>query len=99
MDHGPRSVRMDRMGGAVTATSVRVERLGYALGARIHGADLARTLDDETFERIRRAFLDHCVLVFRGQSLTREQQIAFTRRFGEVGTHEQSPKHDDPAYP
>ena len=46
------------------------------------GVDLARDLDDEIVAEMRRAILDHQVLFFRGQRLTPEQQVAFSRRFG-----------------
>jgi len=36
----------------------------------------------DEFESIYRAWLDHQVLLFRGQQLTDEDLIAFSRRFG-----------------
>ena len=60
---------------------------GHALGAEICDVDLARPLSDETFARVANAFFDSQVVVFRGQNLTPEQQIAFTRRFGELEHH------------
>ena len=54
---------------------------GRALGAEIHGVDL-RTIADSEFARIHRAWLDHLVLLFRGQELTDDDLIAFSRRFG-----------------
>lgn len=57
------------------------------IGAEIHGIDLAEPLSDEAVAEVRRAFNEHQVLFFRGQSLTEAQQIAFGRRFGELGTH------------
>ena len=39
-------------------------------------------LDETVIAEIRRALLDHQVIFFRGQSLTPEQQVAFSRRFG-----------------
>ncbi len=59
-----------------------VERYGGAGGAVIGGIDLARDLDDDAIAEIRRAVLDHHVVFFRGQSLTPEQQVVFSRRFG-----------------
>jgi len=55
--------------------------------AEISGVDLSAPMEDATFHRIREAFLDHLVLVFRGQQLTNEQHIAFSRRFGELEIH------------
>ena len=54
---------------------------GKALGAEIQEVDLKR-LSDVDFEAIHRAWLDNLVLLFRGQQLTDEDFIAFSRRFG-----------------
>ena len=67
-------------------SGLTVRPLGPALGAEVAGASLARLSSDE-FTRIRRAFLDHLVLVFRGQKITPLQQVAFTERFGPVEPH------------
>jgi len=56
---------------------------GKALGAEIQGADL-RTIQAEEFARIYRAWLDHSVLLFRGQSLSDDDLIAFSRKFGDL---------------
>ncbi|WP_407473348.1 TauD/TfdA dioxygenase family protein [Pseudomonas putida] len=58
-----------------------------AVGAEILGLDLAKPVSAEDFTRIHRAHLDHHVLVFRDQRITPEQQIAFSRRFGELQIH------------
>ena len=54
---------------------------GAALGAEVQGVDLRR-VDDATFAAIHRAWVDHAVLLFRGQSLSDDDLIAFSRRFG-----------------
>ena len=56
------------------------------LGARVEGVDLTAPLDDATFGTIRGAFQEYSVLVFPGQQLTDEQQMAFTTRFGPLET-------------
>jgi taurine dioxygenase len=53
------------------------------LGAEINGVDL-RTIDDAAFEAIHRGWVDHQVLLFRGQHLTDQDLIAFSRRFGDL---------------
>ncbi|HKS11600.1 MAG TPA: TauD/TfdA family dioxygenase [Pseudomonas sp.] len=58
-----------------------------AVGAEIIGLDLAKGVNAEDFTRIHRAHLDHHVLVFRDQRITPDQQIAFSRRFGELQIH------------
>ena len=60
---------------------------GAALGAEIRGVDLSRPLDDATVKRIDDLWLEHEVIYFRNQTLTPEQQIAVSERFGDVEQH------------
>jgi alpha-ketoglutarate-dependent taurine dioxygenase len=52
-----------------------------SFGAVVTDLTLA-TLDDDAFAALYQTWLDHALLIFPGQHLTREQQIAFARRFG-----------------
>ena len=61
--------------------TIRVERLSPAAGAEIHGVDL-RALTDRQFEEIGRAIDENLAVLIRDQTLTREDQKAFARRFG-----------------
>jgi taurine dioxygenase len=54
-----------------------------SFGAEIRDLDL-RTIDSNDFSSIHRAWLDHSVLLFRGQILTDDDLIAFSERFGEL---------------
>jgi taurine dioxygenase len=54
---------------------------GAALGAEIRGVDL-RGIDDAAFRSVYQAWLDHSVLLFRGQALEDADLIRFSRRFG-----------------
>jgi len=56
---------------------------GAALGAEIQNVDLRR-VSDQDFDEIHRTWLDHLVVRLRGQRLTLEDLIAFSRRFGEL---------------
>ena len=67
--------------------SIRIEPMTGAIGAEVHGIDLARDLDDETFAMIHEAYLEYLVLCFRDQNLTPEQHAAFGRRFGPLMVH------------
>src|ERR1700730_8751258 len=68
-----------------TAGSPRVSFIPTrkAVGAEILDVDL-RTIDEDDFASIYRVWLVHLVLLFRGQNLTDEELIAFSRRFGEL---------------
>jgi taurine dioxygenase len=66
------------------AMSVEVIPTGAALGAEIRGVDLSETLGDNAFAIIERAYDEHGVVFFRDQKITPPQQVAFTRRFGEI---------------
>ena len=66
---------------------IHVQPLSGCLGAEIERVDLAKPLEPSLFDEIHRAFLDYAVVVFRGQTLTRDDQIAFGRRFGELDIH------------
>ncbi len=67
---------------------IRIEPVTGALGAEVHGIDMAVPLDADTYRLLRAALLDHLVLFFRDQVLTPSQHIAFTRQFGELETHQ-----------
>jgi taurine dioxygenase len=56
---------------------------GAALGAEIQNLEL-KDLGDRDFSEIHRVWLEHLVVRFRGQQLTIEGLIAFSRRFGEL---------------
>ncbi|MCP5155844.1 MAG: TauD/TfdA family dioxygenase [Ectothiorhodospiraceae bacterium] len=80
-----------------TVAGPSIRPLGSALGAEVTGVDLSRRVDDDTFARIHRAFLEHHFLVFRDQALTVEQQIAFSERFGPLEAFPEKDKQKDAA--
>jgi alpha-ketoglutarate-dependent 2,4-dichlorophenoxyacetate dioxygenase len=64
--------------------TIKITRLTPAFAARIDGADITKPVDDSTWAEIRAAFEEHSVLLFRGQPLDDEKQIAFSQRFGSL---------------
>jgi alpha-ketoglutarate-dependent 2,4-dichlorophenoxyacetate dioxygenase len=57
--------------------------LGPGFAAELRGVTLADVAsDDAAYAATRAAFEEHSVLVFRGQEVTDELQLAFSRRFG-----------------
>jgi taurine dioxygenase len=69
-------------------TQLDITPISGALGAEIHGINLAEDLSDEVIREIRQALLDHLVIFFRGQEMTPEQHLAFAKRFGELDEHD-----------
>ena len=65
---------------------IDVRPLGGALGAEIGGLDLSGPLTKAVIGEVRRAFLEHLVVFFRGQDLTPEHLLAFAGRFGPSGS-------------
>jgi alpha-ketoglutarate-dependent taurine dioxygenase len=62
--------------------SFHVEPLNATFGAVVTGSSLAG-LDEPSFRRLYDIWLEFALLIFPDQHLTRAQQIAFARRFGE----------------
>ena len=54
---------------------------GPAVGAEITGVDL-RDIKDESFQQITQAWHEHSVLLFRNQTLSDQDLISFSRKFG-----------------
>lgn len=76
----------------------QAQPLSGALGLELRGFDLSKPLNENQVASIRAAFNENHVLVFRDQTLTPEEQMAFGRRFGELDTHpfvDGSPEHPE----
>ncbi len=71
------------MSETITKDGIRVRPLGGMIGADIEGVDLA-ALDDATYAVIERAWADHLVLRFRGQTLSDTDLMTFSRRIGQL---------------
>lgn len=61
-----------------------ITQLTPHFAGRMEGLDLSRPLSPDSIAQIRAGMDRHAVLVFPGQSLTDEQQLAFGTQFGEV---------------
>jgi taurine dioxygenase len=72
---------------AATAVPSVGRRLSPAGGVAITGADLSRPLSPAFRDAILAAFRDHHIVVFRDQDLSRDEQLAFTRQFGDIEEH------------
>jgi taurine dioxygenase len=67
----------------MSSRSIQVIPSTSALGAEIQGLDL-RNISGDGFAAIHGAWLDHLVLLFRGQQLRDDDLIRFSRRFGDL---------------
>jgi taurine dioxygenase len=63
--------------------SIDVIPTGAALGAMVPGVDLT-SLDDRQFAALKRAWHQHQVILVRGQTLSDQDLVAFSRRFGDL---------------
>ena len=69
---------------AVIDRQVTAHSTGGALGADIEGIDLAGALAPETIAAVKAAWAGHLVLRFRGQRLSDDDLMRFSRQFGEL---------------
>ena len=65
---------------------ISVNPIAGALGAEVGGVHLGE-LGDGALDEVRAAFIEHQVLFFRDQEITRDQHKAFGRRFGTLQIH------------
>ena len=72
------------MAAVLQREQVIVRPTGAALGADIEGVDLAGALPPETVTAINQAWGEHLVLRFRGQKLSDDDLMRFSRVFGEL---------------
>jgi taurine dioxygenase len=63
---------------------IEIKPISGALGAEIHGVDLAAELDNSTTATVRQAFFYHDVVFVMDHDLTPDQYLAFARRFGGI---------------
>jgi taurine dioxygenase len=65
------------------SNALDIRPVAGALGAEILGIDLEHDLGEESVAAIRQAWLKHCVIFFRDQTLPPEKFLGVARRFGE----------------
>jgi len=62
---------------------MELKKLGPGFAAEVRGVGLADVAErEDAYAGVRAAFEAHSVLVFRGQPITNELQIAYSKRFG-----------------
>jgi len=63
-------------------TTLEIRPIAGALGAELHGVNLAEDLTEAMVAQIRQALLDNLVIFFRDQDLPPARFAAFAKRFG-----------------
>jgi taurine dioxygenase len=79
-------------------STIQVQPIGYALGAKVTNVDLSQPLSPQDLQTIQAAWTQHVVLVFPNQQLDPEKLIAFTRHFGELDNYETQPFNRHPEH-
>src|SRR5262245_17098230 len=70
---------------ALSKQTAKVQQLTCAIGAEVNNLDLGTaSRDPALMEEIRRLLLQHKVLFFRDQEITRAEHVAFASYFGEL---------------
>jgi alpha-ketoglutarate-dependent 2,4-dichlorophenoxyacetate dioxygenase len=72
--------------------TVLVSPMPNAFAGEVSAIDCAKPLDGRDIDAIHKGMAKHAVLVFHDQPLTDEQQLAFTKRFGDIERYE-TPGH------
>ncbi len=72
--------------------AISLEPLAQHIGVRVDGIDLSAPVSDADADILRQALIDRLVLVFRGQTLTEEDQTRFCGLFGPISRHFRPPE-------
>ena len=62
--------------------SITFSPASEAIGVEVRGLPSDARVSEDEFQRLKQAWLEHCILVLRDLDLAPEDQVAFTRRFG-----------------
>lgn len=71
---------------------ITITPLSPACGAEISGVDLTKPLSEPVFQAIKAAWAKHLVLVFRGQTVSQDDQLRFASYFGDLGSRKKAPE-------
>lgn len=78
------------------AAPFEIEPIGPTIGAEIHGLDLTRPPDAETFRALEAALIAHKVVYLRDQEIGTRQHVAIGRMLGALEVHPFRPAGEFP---
>ncbi|MBW2500718.1 MAG: TauD/TfdA family dioxygenase [Deltaproteobacteria bacterium] len=76
--------------------TIGIEPVTGVIGATISGVDLREPLPAADRDAIEAALYEYGLLIFRAQDITPEQQVAFSKQFGEISLAPMAPDSDMP---
>lgn len=90
---------MQALASDKAVVELRTRPITHVFGVEIIGLDLREPQLDETIAAIRDLWNRHGIVLLRGQDISNEQLIAFSRRFGELDRHETLKPFRHPEHP
>ena len=82
-----------------TENTIQVYPNNGPLGAKVEGVDLSQPVQPAVIDKIKSAWLEHIVLVFRNQLLTDVQLVRFGQYFGELHRVQYEDRERPPGVP
>ena len=78
-------------GDSAPYETITVDKLTPIIGAELGGIDLSQPLSNRQQDEVHRALAENCVIFFRDQHITPDQQVGFGRLFGDLHIHPAAP--------
>jgi taurine dioxygenase len=91
----PTTLSLQEPATVIPSSGFSLRQITPNIGAEVADIDLNTTLDDHTVAALRRALVQHKVLVFRDQPITPAAHVGLARRFGDLEVHPVFPQHPD----
>ena len=86
------------MADVVTSDGLKVSKLSRHIGAVVEGIDLSQPIDAAMSARLKQLWLDHVILLFRGQPLSQADLRRVTEMFGPIGKLARPAKFRPPGF-
>lgn len=78
--------------------SLSFKPLAAGIGVEVSGVDIRNPLDADTAAKIKRAWAENCVILFRDVRMDHRQHVEFSRNFGPLDNHDLIARLRDPVH-
>lgn len=78
--------------------NLKTKRLSHKFGVEVFDVDLSQTQSQETIDELWKIWNDQGLVLLRGQKISPQQHIDYSRRFGELDQHESLAPWRHPQY-